>query len=342
MESGRLPAFFLACVAGMLPLGPGSAAAAAPASAKSSLVWPAPPDAPRIAYLRSLGGPADLGVKRSTIGKVANWLVGSGRDSGQFVKPFGVALDEHDNLCFTDTGANVVCYFDRTHKTWRRWEQVGKISFASPVAVAKHGRALYVADSALGEVVVFDEEGKLISEIKTGLQRPTGVAIASNRLFVVDSQVQGVLSFDLGGRPGGQWGRRGAGAGEFNFPTHISADRAGHLFVTDSINSRVQVFDAEGRFLRQVGSVGDTPGHFSRPKGAAADGFGHLYVLDANFDNLQLFDVQGRLLMMLGQAGSQPGEFWLPNGIAISGDNEIYVTDSYNHRIQVFKFIGQP
>jgi DNA-binding beta-propeller fold protein YncE len=306
------------------------------------LVWPAPPDAPRVAYERSLSGPGDFGVKRSTFAKVADWLVGTHADGEQFLKPFGIALDEQDNLCFTDTGANAVCCFDRARKKWRRWTQVGDLRFSSPVAVAKHGRTLFVADSGLGSVVVFEEEGKRARQITNGLQRPTGVAVLKDRLFVVDAQAQAVLSFDLEGRPAGQFGRRGSGPGEFNFPTHITATPDGNLLVTDSLNNRVQVLDASGHSLRQVGSIGDTPGHFSRPKGAAFDTFGHLYVVDANFDNVQLFDREGRLLMDLGQAGNQPGEFWLPNGIAISRDNQIYVTDCYNHRIQVFKFIGQP
>jgi sugar lactone lactonase YvrE len=312
------------------------------APTKASLVWPPAPDAPRIAYVRSLEGPADLGVKRSTLGKFTGWLTGTRRESEQFVKPFAIALDEKGNLCFTDTGANAVCFYDQQHKLWHRWEQVGGVRFASPVGVAKEGSSLYVADSALSSVIAFNEGGQLLSEIKVGLQRPTGVAIAGHRLFVVDSQLQAICRFDLEGRPAGQFGRRGAGAGEFNFPTHISVDLSGNLLVTDSMNSRIQVFDPEGRFLRQVGSVGDSPGHFSRPKGAAVDSFGHLYVVDANFDNVQLFDGQGQLLMDLGEAGSGPGEFWLPNGIAIGRDNLIYVADTYNRRIQVFKFIGQP
>jgi DNA-binding beta-propeller fold protein YncE len=322
---------------------PAAAALARRTAAPPPLVWPRPPDPPRLAYVRSIEGPADVGIKRSVFGKIANWVTGARRDSEQLVKPFGIALDEKGNLCVTDTGANVVCFFDRTRKLWRRWEKIGKLRFASPVAVAKRGPAIYVADSALGAVIVFNEKGELLFEIRAGLRRPAGLTIVGERLFVVDSQFQGVLIFDLLGQPAGEFGHRGAGEGEFNFPTHISADPAGtSLLVTDSMNNRIQFLDLQGRFLRQVGSVGDTPGHFSRPKGTAVDSFGHLYVIDANFDNVQLFDRQGHLLMDLGETGSQPGEFWIPNGIAISRDNEIYVTDSYNQRVQVFKFIGQP
>ena len=335
----------VAGLAGLAALCLGSSCATRPAQSprpSPALVWPAPPDEPRIAYVRSLQSPADFGVKPSVFGRFARWLTGEANDGGPFIKPFGIALDDQANLCFTDTGANAVYCFNPASTTLSRWEQVGSIRFIAPVAVAKHGPVLYVADSARGSVVVFDEQGRLISEIKAGLQRPSGLTIVSNRLFVADSKAQSVLIFDLQGQPAGQIGQRGDGEGEFNFPTHICSDTAGRLYVTDSINGRVQIFDTEGQFLRQIGRLGDVPGRFSRPKGLATDRHDHLYVLDANLDNVQVFDLEGHLLMILGGAGNQPGEFWLPNGIAISANNEIYIADSYNRRIQVFKFIGQP
>ena len=310
--------------------------------AAAAPVWPPPPEAPRITWQRSIGGPGDLGVRRSTLGRIGDWLTGETAGGSGFVRPFGIALDETGNLCLTDTGSRTVCYFDWTQKIWRRWEQAGAVRFDTPVAVAKHGGIFYVADTGLASVVMFDEQGKLRGEIKAGLQRPSGVAVAGNRLLVADSQAQSVLIFGLDGKALGSFGSRGAGEGQFNFPTHISADMAGNLLVTDSLNSRLQVFDPQGRFLRQIGSLGDSPGHFSRPKGVAGDTHGHLYVVDANFDNVQIFDKQGQLLMSLGGAGNGPGQFWLPNGIAVSRDNVIYITDSYNQRIQVLKFTGEP
>ena len=312
------------------------------ANSTSRLVWPAPPDAPRIAYVRSIQGPADLGIKPSFWGKVGRFFTGGNPGKDQLVKPFGIALDAKGGLCLTDTGGNAVFWFDKSRKAWHRWEQAGQVRFGSPVAIAKQGRNFYVADSGLGAVVAFNEAGHLLFQIKAGLERPAGLTLWSNRLYVVDSKLHQVLSYDLQGRPLGHFGSRGTGPGQFNFPTHIAAGPAGELYVTDAMNNRVQVFDAAGHFLRQVGSIGDAPGHFSRPKGAAVDSFGHLYVIDALFGNVQLFDRQGRLLMSLGENGNGSGQFWLPNGIAISPGNEIYVTDCYNHRVQVFQFIGQP
>lgn len=309
-------------------------------AATAPLIWPAPPDAPRIAWARSISRPADLGIKVSTGARALRWLFGSNRDEQFLVKPFGVALDENDNLCLTDTGANAVCFHDRTRKTWQRWNRIGDVRFVAPVAVAKRGDRIFVADSGLAEVVAFSTDGKLLFTITNRLERPAGLALAGERLLVVDSARHEVLSFDLDGKWLSAFGKRGAGHGEFNYPTHIAADRDGNLLVTDSMNSRIQIFDAAGRFKSLLGSAGDAPGHFGRPKGLAADSSGHIYVIDGLFDVVQVFDRGGQLLLDFGGSGSQPGEFWLANGIAISRENEIYVADAYNRRVQVFKYIG--
>ena len=227
-------------------------------------------------------------------------------------KPFGLGVDEAGNLCITDTGVNRIYYCDFARKQWRTYDGIGKVQFASPVAVARRKGIFYVADSQLGKVFAFQDDGKPVWEIAAPLVRPVGVAVMDDALAVVDSQAHAVFVFDLQGRFRFKFGQRGIGSGEFNFPTHIAADRQGHLLVTDSMNSRVQVFDLEGKFISAFGSNGDTSGHFGRPKGVAADTFGHIYVADAMFDNLQVFDLSGQLLLNIGQSGNRPGEFGFP------------------------------
>jgi DNA-binding beta-propeller fold protein YncE len=292
--------------------------------------------------VRSISQPADVGVRPSGLARLGRWLTGANKSDESLPKPFAVALDENDNLCLTDTGANVVCFFDRAAKKWQRWSKIGALAFSAPVAVAKRGPTLYVADSSLARVVVFDVKGKLRFQVTNRLERPCGLALQGERLLVADSQRHCITVFDLGGRYLTEFGRRGVGPGEFNFPTHLGVAGPQLILVTDSMNSRVQMLDAQGRFLRQIGSIGDRPGCFGRPKGVAADTAGRIYVLDALFDNLQIFDAEGRFLMPLGQAGANPGQFWMPNGIAISRSNEVYIADSYNHRIQVLQYVGQP
>lgn len=305
-------------------------------------VWPAPPDEARIEFVDTLNNPHDIGQKVSAFTKFGRWISGDEGADQALQKPFGIALDDDGNLCVTDMGAKRVTFVDFKKKEWRNIEVVDKVHFASPVSIAKHADIFYVADSEQARVIAFKENGKSVWSVGQPLLRPSGVAIAGDRLAVVDSQAHAVFVFDLKGRLQFQFGKRGNGQGEFNFPTHISSDSRGHWLVTDSLNCRVQIFDLNGKFGSEFGSNGDTSGHFSRPKGVAADSFGHIYVADAVFANFQVFDSAGRLLLSLGERGNGPGEFSMPGGIAISRNNEIYVADGYNHCVQMFKYIGAP
>jgi len=314
------------------------AGAAAPAVAPA---WPPPPAEPCIVYERAIAGARDIGAKAPFFTRLANAITGIASDSQTFNHPFGLSLDAAGNLVVTDTGANAVCYLDLARKKWWRWTAVGGRRWLSPVAAVHQGATFYVADSALGKVVAFDEKGRLQFEITNELARPSGLALSNGRLLMVDSELHQVVLCGLRGEFISKFGRRGRGPGEFNYPTHIAVDAGGGIYVTDSLNSRIQVFTAAGAFVREFGSAGDGPGHFSRPKGVGVDPAGHVYVVDAVFSNVQIFDGQGRLLLDFGESGSDAGQFWLPNAVAINSRNEVFVADTYNHRLQMFRYTGQ-
>lgn len=311
------------------------------AEAAAPIVWPAPPDEPRIAFVQSVSGPSDFGVRPSAWKRFSNLATGGDRGKEKLVKPFGVALDEQDNLCLTDTGTGRVWFFDLARNRAQSWDKAGRFAFALPVAIAKRKGIFYVADSSLQKVIAFDIEGKFVRLFDREMTRPAGLAVSHEKLFVADTAAHHIAVFDLNGNFLSKFGRRGGGPGELNFPTHLAVDAQGRLLVTDSMNSRIQLFDPEGRLLGSIGNPGDGSGHFSRPKGVAADAYGHVYVVDAIFDNFQIFNSDGQFLLAVGAPGSDPGQFWLPAGIAIGRDQRIYVADSYNGRVQVFQYLGK-
>src|SRR5262245_23497142 len=70
----------------------------------------------------------------------------------------------------------------------------------------------------------------------------------------------------VGGEPEGQrprflleWGHRGKGPGEFDFPIGIAIGRDGAILITDFYNARVQQFSPDGKFLSSF-SVLPNPG----------------------------------------------------------------------------------
>lgn len=306
------------------------------AAQNESVVWPAPPQQPRIRLIGTFGKPEDLGIKQSIFGRLWGWIAGPAPRA--MVRPYAIAA-MGSRVAVADPGAGVVHLYDLAGGGYQRIDSAGKQPLVSPVGVAIADDQVYVADSARARIFVFDDSGKLTRTLE-GLQRPTGLAWDGERrrLYVTDTVSHSVAVLTPDGERLFSFGRRGTGDGEFNFPSHLSfAD--GRLYVNDTMNFRIQVFDPDGTFLSSFGKHGDSAGNFAQPKGIALDSEGDIYVVDALFNRVQIFNQRGKLLLVFGGDGGAPGELWLPSGLFIEHDR-IYVADSYNRRVQVFQFLG--
>ena len=308
---------------------------------KVPLVWPAAPAAPRIAYVETISRPDDLGITKGFLQRVADALFG-GSDS-RLVRPMAV-LAVGPTLYVADPGAQGVHRFDTANGDYELLHtESGSLPSAVGLARGAAGE-VYVTDSALASVSVIRPREHVISRVALSvpLRQPTGIAVdpANGRIYVVDTTAHDVKVFERNGKLAYSFGRRGAGDGEFNYPTLIWRTRQGKLYVTDAMNFRIQIFDDGGRYLGKFGQLGDGSGDHLRQKGVATDRYGHVYVVDALFNAVQIFDSAGRLLLAFGALGRERGEFWLPAGIYIGDDDLIYVADSYNSRVQVFRYIG--
>ncbi|WJW76620.1 6-bladed beta-propeller [Thiohalobacter sp. IOR34] len=311
---------------------------------EQEIAWPPAPAPAYISYLGSFRTPADLGIKKSFWQHLGDWL--GGVSENRLIRPMAVASADHGNLLLvTDPGARGIHRFDLATGQYTFLQRKKRQPLPSPVgiAIAEDG-TVYVTDSALGAVFSLAKGEKVLKrmQLESELEQPTGVAIdpLSDNLYIVDAASHCVRIFSTNGRYLGSFGRRGTGASEFNYPTHISIDAHGLVRVTDSLNYRIQTFDLQGSYLGSFGRAGDVAGAFSRPKGLATDSAGHIYVVDAMFHAFQIFDEQGALLLFIGDQGQAPGQFWLPTGIFISSDDTIYITDSHNQRVQMFRYSG--
>jgi DNA-binding beta-propeller fold protein YncE len=307
------------------------------------LVWPPPPDRPRVAYVGSLESTADLKPGKNVFESIGAALFGE-EDVRSMLTPFAIATDD-DRAFICDTNAQLVHVFDLKERSYEQWTTDEEKGLAQPVgvAVAADGR-VFVSDSVAGSIAVFAADGTFMGRIAgEHVERPCGLAFdhAAERLYVADAAAHGVVVLTAEGAPLTRIGQRGTLLGQFNYPTAVAVDSEGHLFVSDTLNFRVQVFNRDLQPIRQIGSKGDLPGYFAQPKGIALDGEDHLYVVDAHFEAVQIFGTDGQLLMTFGQEGRGPGQFWLPAGIHIDQQDRIWVADSYNRRVQVFQYLAE-
>ncbi len=309
------------------------------------LVWPLPPDKPRIRLVGILRGAADVdpGKKAGFLDRLAG--IEKKQFKPTFMKPYGVATDSLGRIYVTDSAQGLVFVFDQKNKKVTYLGRNPQLRLFVPIGIAVDGKdRAWVADAIGQHVIAFDPEGNILTVLGKSeeMVNPTAVAVddTRGRVYVVDSKRHAVLVYNPdSGELLHTLGKRGSGQGEFNFPTNLTLDREGRLYVTDTINCRVQIFDADYKFLATFGAQGRRRGDFLKPKGVAVDAWGNIYVTDADFDNLQIFDQQKRLLMFLGSAGQAPGTFWLPAGIHIDRENRIYVADQNNRRIQIFQLL---
>jgi DNA-binding beta-propeller fold protein YncE len=317
-----------------------------PAPASSApLVWPVPPEPPRIRFVTTYQGIDDF--KRKGESRWKTLLLGPDQrtSSEHLIKPYGVAVGPDRRVFVTDTVARRVFVFDPQKRTVAFVGESGPGKIAKPVGVAVDGEGIvFVADATLNRVFGYAPDGRLAIAIgrEGELENPSGLAIDRDRelLYVADAKKHQVLCYsEADGSLVRTIGRRGVEPGEFNFPTNLSVDRHGRLYVADTLNFRVQVFDASGAVVKSIGEQGNGPGRLNRAKGVGVDSEGHIYVADTSFNNFQVFDADGNILLFVGTAGSGPGEFLLPAGLFVDDQDRIYVADQGNARVQVFEYL---
>lgn len=299
----------------------------------------------RLEFVRTFSSEKDAKTKRSFWSKVVDFVAGP-PEFHRLVRPYSVARDSQGRVIVTDPGALAVHIFDFNKRKYVRLTGGHHENFKSPQCVALDAHDnIYVTDSELGKVFVFDPGGKFrryIGALKGGegfFKRPTGIAVdsAAGRVYVTDTLRNKVFTLDMEGNVLGNFGERGVDSGQFNFPTEVVL-HGDELIVVDAMNFRVQGFDRSGKFLWKFGGIGSQTGAMFRPKGLGIDSEGNIYVVDGVFEIVQVFDRTGQLLYFFGHSGSGPGEFQLPTGLFIDSDNRIFVADSLNQRVQVFQF----
>jgi DNA-binding beta-propeller fold protein YncE len=311
------------------------------------VVWPNPPEQPRIRYLATYRGLDDFKVRKTPRWKAALLGIDDStlRLSDVMVKPYGIAVSPQGIIYVADTAARRVFAFDPDHKTVTFVGERGSVKLTKPIGVAVDDDGqVFVADASANRVFGFGLDGSLATSIghEGELKSPSGLAVdpAHRRLYVADSSQHQVMCYStVDGSHVRTIGGRGGEDGQFNFPTNLFVDPEGRLYVADTLNFRVQIFDVEGHFVRAFGAQGDTAGTLNRPKGIGVDSEGHIYIADTSFNNFQIFDPDGQLLLFVGAAGRGPGEFLLPSGLYIDKRDRIYVADQGNSRVQVFQYV---
>ncbi len=214
------------------------------------------------------------------------------------------------------------------------------------IAIDSQG-SLYVADSKVGAIFIFNTDTRDVDLIKNSVQahfvRIIGLAMDDNdRLFVSDPGLRHVLIFNK------QHAAEDLISEGMVEPGALAIDTQNRfLYVADVELDQILVYDADTlKLIRKMGTTGHkheltTPGDFSRPAGVAVDAEGNLYVADTWNDRIEIFDADGNFISTFGKPGDGPGYFARPKGVALDGDGHVWVADGMQDRVQVFTKEGQ-
>ena len=314
-----------------------------------AIVWPAPPEVPRYAFIGHLYGesnePAEA-EQRSGFSRFLAAVVGLGGEQPDYfnlIQPQQVCSDARGRIYVADTGRQAVIVFDEGLGEFFVWNETNlNIPFLSPVGVACAADSIWVSDSELLLVYRLGLDGALLGTIEPGvIVRPTGISHdpQQRRFFVSDTGADDIKVFDEQGSLIDVWGKTGNPQAGLNRPTFI-AYRNDRLYVADSLNARIQVFDGGGDFRGSFGERGLYIGNLTRPKGIALDSDGNVYVTESYYDYLLIYSAQGELLMAMGGSGIAPGKFSQPTGLWIDDHDRVFISDMLNRRISMFQYLG--
>jgi hypothetical protein len=212
--------------------------------------------------------------------------------------------------------------------------------------------------------------------------KPYGLAVYQGRLYICDTELNGLEIIDLAKRSFDYF--IPSGPGQLKKPINCCIDGSGRLYVADSERGQVVIFDAAGNYLASLGDpevnkptdvavtddkiwVADLGSHrirsysiqtleplifFPESENGSPDYLYSptniavrdtlVYVSDMGDCQVKVFNTAGRLKRIVGSRGMEPGRFTRPKGVAVDADANLFVVDSGFENVQMFNRLGKP
>ena len=294
--------------------------------------FPPPPEKPRLQFLKSFSGLADLGAPGPS--GFERFVLGEAEQREEIATPYGLALF-NDRIYVCDVGKRRIEILDLQGRSFGYMTEERRLMNPVNLCIEPDGTK-YVADPSAGAVFVFDASDTLQAILGKDLQiSPLDVAVRGAHCYVTDYRSNRVVVLDK--TTGKEIRRIGEAAPREAAPTggatSESSDRQfkmisdltfgpqGELYVTDRLAGKVFEFDESGTLTRTIGSLGDNIDQLARPKGVAVDRAGRIWVADSMPEVAKIYDAEGRLLLFFGLPGNEPGMMNLPAKIILDYDH---------------------
>jgi len=216
--------------------------------------------------------------------------------------PIGVDVDGAGNVYVSDSKTGRIYVFDSKGRFTRfigEMKDEGYFKRPTGLAVDRSSGSIYLADTLQHSVYVVSTAGTI--ERSWGhrgdgpgeFNFPTAVALAPDRVFVLDSMNFRVQAFTREGRYLNAFGHAANEPGGFFRPKGLAVDSAnGVVLVVDAMFEAVQAFTYDGRLVWAFGQGGREGGEFSLPAGILVQPDGRMVVADSYNGRIQTFRVR--------------------------------------------------
>ena len=268
---------------------------------------------------------------------------GSSWSSGKFDCPWGVAVNERNEIAVTDNSNNRVQIFSCNGKFIRSFGKKGvkKGEFKDPSGIAYLNNGnIVVADSFNDRLQIFTERGEYLAGIGSEenpdhqFNSPMGLSVDNDgNIIVADSDNKLIKIFT----PSGQFLRKFGGEDLLVDPYHcIQKDQ--YFIVSDEGDHSIKVFNTDGDLVDKFGNEGKGDVEFNGPHCLSVDKAEHLMVCDCGNNIVQVLDLSGKCITKIRVPyGGEIEPFQLPTSTAVLTDGRIVLTDLGNHRMLIIE-----
>ena len=248
------------------------------------------------------------------------------------------------------------------------------------------GGRLFIADSSHNRIIVVDLPSRKVIDIigssargfadggfdEAQLDKPQGMALAGNALYIADVNNHAIRRADLASRElmtvAGN-GSMGRGALQFGMrsdnplslalrsPWDLEFDEGGRLHIAMAGTHQLYIYEPDSNLLypsvgngreANLNEVSLADAELAQPSGLYYAGAGQLYFADSESSTIRLADFEADLVTVVsgttenslfdfGDIDGELGENRLQHALGIEGgsDGALYIADTYNSRIKV-------
>ena len=208
----------------------------------------------------------------------------------------------------------------------------GELSHPRSIAIHYKTGNIYIADSYNYRVQVFSCNGDYLFMFSQKMNRPFGICISQNTVFVTQFLGNCINMYELEGKLIKSVGSKGNGVAQFKYPHGLDvSDRNNNIYVCDCYNHRIQIFTEELKYHFMLG--------LRRPRNVKVSR-DRVFVLAENDPCMFVFNsdhVLTNRLITRGD-GKQTGN---PCCFDIDREYNITVSDYLNHCVYVFNQEGE-